>query len=164
MKGFLQSIFSRFYEKENDTWKIRRLGEEAFASSAKQTSLLYCRLTDFMWQIPSMHISTYHLKFFNIWFILFCSRINLSNFISWDFFYFSSKWIDFSKNGCKCVVKIWKRYYIDKRFCGNSDQKLFPNAPKNVRSWETFTIKRGSQLYISNTLNTDYLLWHSKVQ
>ena len=33
--------------KKNNTWNIRRLVDESFVSSAQQTSVLYCRLTDF---------------------------------------------------------------------------------------------------------------------
>ena len=39
--------FARFYEKNNNTLNIRRLVDESFVPSAHQTSLLYCRLTDF---------------------------------------------------------------------------------------------------------------------
>ena len=38
--------FARFYEKKN-TRKIRHLVDESFVQSAQQTSVLYCRLTDF---------------------------------------------------------------------------------------------------------------------
>ena len=159
MKEFCKKVCKKIRLGKSDVWLTRHLPH-------RPRELAYY-IADWRISCDKFHrcILVHYIWFFlNIWFIPFCSRINLGSSISWDFFYFSSKWIDLSKNGWKCVVKIWKRYYIDKRFCGNSDQKLFPNAPKNVRSWETFTIKRGSKLYISNTLNTDYLLWHSKVQ
>ena len=37
---------SSIYEK-NNTWNIRRLVDNSFVPSAQQTSVLYCRLTDF---------------------------------------------------------------------------------------------------------------------
>ena len=46
LKGFLQRILQDFMKK-NDTWNIRRLVDESFVPSAQQTSVLYCRLTDF---------------------------------------------------------------------------------------------------------------------
>ena len=46
MRGFLQRILQDFMTK-NITWNIRRLVDESFVPSAKQTSVLYCRLTDF---------------------------------------------------------------------------------------------------------------------
>ena len=46
MKGFLQRILQDFMKK-NDTWNIRRLVDESFVPSAQQTSILYCRLSDF---------------------------------------------------------------------------------------------------------------------
>ena len=39
--------FERFYEKKNNTWNIRPLVDELFVPTAQQTSVLYCRLTDF---------------------------------------------------------------------------------------------------------------------
>ena len=40
--------FARNYEKMNDTWNIRFLVDESFVPANQQTSVLYCRLTDFI--------------------------------------------------------------------------------------------------------------------
>ena len=47
MKGFLQTILQDFM-KTNDTWNIRPLVKESFVPSTRHTSVLYCRLTDFL--------------------------------------------------------------------------------------------------------------------
>ena len=47
LKGFFSKNFARFYEKKN-IWNIRRFVDESFVPSAQQTSVLYCRLKDFM--------------------------------------------------------------------------------------------------------------------
>ena len=39
--------FARNHEKKNNTWNFRCLVNESFVPSAKQTSILYCRLSDF---------------------------------------------------------------------------------------------------------------------
>ena len=47
----------RTYEKEN-TWKIRCLVDESLVSSAQRTSVLYCRLLDFMSLVwPVLHMT-----------------------------------------------------------------------------------------------------------
>ena len=45
-KGFCKE-FCKILWKQNNTWNINRLADESFVPSAQQTSVLYCRLTDF---------------------------------------------------------------------------------------------------------------------
>ena len=47
MERVFAKFFARFYEKKNNTWNIRPLVDKSFVPSAQQTSVLYCRLTDF---------------------------------------------------------------------------------------------------------------------
>ena len=46
LKGFLHRILQDFMKK-NNAWNIRRLVDETFVPSVQQTSVLYCRLSDF---------------------------------------------------------------------------------------------------------------------
>ena len=39
--------YARFYERNNNTWNIRRLVDDSFVPSSEQPSVLYCKLTDF---------------------------------------------------------------------------------------------------------------------
>ena len=51
----------RNYEKKN-TWNVRRLVDESFVPSAQRTSILYCRLSDFMLNYISILCSSFLLK------------------------------------------------------------------------------------------------------
>ena len=46
-----ESIFAKnsasHHDKKNNTWNIRRLVDDSFGPSSKQTGVIYCRLTDF---------------------------------------------------------------------------------------------------------------------
>ena len=56
----------RNYEKTN-TWKIKRLVDDSFVSSAKQTSVSYSRLTDFfVYTLPTQFIKAL------LWLIVLC--------------------------------------------------------------------------------------------
>ena len=56
----------RNYEKTN-TWKIKRLVDDSFVSSAKQTSVSYSRLTDFfVYTLPTQFIKAL------LWLVVLC--------------------------------------------------------------------------------------------
>ena len=57
IKSFECQKYIRNYEKKN-TWNVRPLVDELFVPSAQRTSVLYCRLSDFMW------LSNIYLIFF----------------------------------------------------------------------------------------------------
>ena len=48
LKWFLQRILLEIMKK-NNTWIIRCLVDDSFVPSSKQTSVSYCKLTDFKW-------------------------------------------------------------------------------------------------------------------
>jgi hypothetical protein len=47
LKGFFPRILQHFMKKKNNTLNIRRLVDDLFVPSAKRTSVLYYRLTNF---------------------------------------------------------------------------------------------------------------------
>ena len=50
--------FARNHEKKS-TWNIRYLVDNSFVPSSKQTSILYCKLTDFNYYL----VITFNIRF-----------------------------------------------------------------------------------------------------
>ena len=65
LQGFLQRILQEILKKNNSTWNIRCLVDNAFVPFSKQPSILYCKLTDFKIQFP-IESNAVHMFFFDL--------------------------------------------------------------------------------------------------
>ena len=93
MKGFSQINLQDFMKK-NNTWNFWHLVDELFVQSAQQTSVLYCKLTNFK--------DTHTIYVICIWNGVFRS------FFSWTFMYVCVFCRSKTRIKCQWIVVRWR--------------------------------------------------------